>query len=439
MLRLLFIYISVCFILSSQVLGYDFSKNSFVSPFFIRASETDTVFRNPAELTLHERVFDGRLTYGLKDERFGVLLIGHFPDYFPSEKARKFHQSTSPFGDFAFSLEIFGTEFAQNLLWIKDEKQDSGGRFTLADSGTKFLFTWAKRTEFLTLGANLKNYHYRNLNESGSERNAFGIDLGVFFTPLDDLFLGLSVNDLGDTQIKDGTWTTVTDTVPQIIRLTAAVVSGKDMSFSVGLPSTLIEELRDRPRQAWKLISFQGTKIFDNTYALSGGSNSKDLYAHLGYNLNKNLTVGVGGYRDLHDSREYSIIVNLSGGWAIEDAFNNWGNTKTPKIQPAPAQKSRRHQKEMNRVRSDTRRRRSEEKRLEKKVDRHLEKEDLYDEVRDDLNDDLDKLNQKESRLRREQDRLERERETVERKKKNLESLEEKERLKQDIEDDLDY
>ena len=59
------------------------------------------------------------------------------------------------------------------------------------------------------------------------------------------MYLGAALSDIGGTSIKDGSWERTLEEVPQVLRLTAAVVSGKDMSVSIGLPSTLIEELEE--------------------------------------------------------------------------------------------------------------------------------------------------------------------------------------------------
>ncbi|NBV42213.1 hypothetical protein EBR96_05535 [bacterium] len=321
-------------LVATPTLGSSFAYSSLVTPYFIRASETDTIFRNPAELTLHNRIVEARLSYGITNSRFGGLALLHIPDGVEFAGPNN-TPVRNGIGDFALSGELFGSNLAQNLVFQNDS--DGNGRFNLLDGGYKILLTYAKKTQFVTVGANAKYYYYRDLNTAGSGRRALGFDLGAFLTPLDDMFLGLSVNDVGNTVLRDNNNQPVLNpdgsqqTVAQVVRFTAAAVSGSDMSLSVGLPLSLIDDIQKNPRDGWKRVSFQFTKIFSKSLEFSAGSNTKDLYAYVGLHANDYLNYGITAARSIYDANDYSFTLALNIGVGAENP------KPTPKPAPTPA------------------------------------------------------------------------------------------------------
>jgi hypothetical protein len=408
MKKILLLIICGMFI-STNIAATDFSKQSMVTPVFLRASETDVLFRNPAELTLHERVAEGRLHYGLSNEKFGGSFILHMPDNMPMN----FNGGGTPLaiGDFAFSMEFFGSNFSQNMMWVND---DDGGHFSVADGGYKMLFTWAKKTEFLTVGANLKTYHYRDITNPDSERNSVGLDLGAFFTPFKDLYLGISASDIGGSLIKDSNGNAVEDAngnktiIEQEYRFTAAVLSGKDMAFSVGIPLSLAKELKEDPKHAWKKVSFQGSKTFDNWLQITAGSNSKDVYGAVTIKANDFVDFGVIAACDLYNEHITQYTLTVSAGYPIDKMFEQLGNKKS-EPQPKNNSKYRKSRKEIREEKTLTR-----EKKLERKMELMedeldtLKRQDLkkskptsvYDEVEKDLDEEIRELKRKKRKLK---------------------------------------
>jgi hypothetical protein len=409
-----------CLFLTTSIFASDFSKTSLVSPMFIRASETDTVFRNPAELTLHDRLTETRLTYGISDKKFGGIFLVHIPDNLPFYAGGR--KNSLPLGDFAFSMEFFGTNFAQNMMWVAD---DDGGHFTLADGGYKMLFTWAKKTRFLTIGANLKVYRYRDINDPDSQRNATGFDLGMFFTPFKDLYLGAVANDVGSTFIKDNEGNAIQQNgqsmiIDQEIRFTAAVLSGKDMSFSVGVPLKLYDALKNDSRHAWKSLSFQGTKVFDNFFVVSAGSNTRDLYGSLILKLNDYIDFGVIGFRDLYVNNKVDFTLTFSVGYPIDKFLEHMKWTSKPQAPAKSYQRKTRHQIRMDQKRKEIeleKKRQYQETsnkkldRIEKKLDRiesnkstrkiDYQEDDAYKEIEEELDIKIENLKNKKIKLRK--------------------------------------
>jgi hypothetical protein len=411
----------VCFLfVSTLVFASDFSKSSLVTPMFLRSQETDTIFRNPAELTIYDKVFETRFMYGVEDSRFSSLFIFHLPDNLSFGNTPIWN-----LGHFAFSLEYFGTNFGQNLMWIPDPE---GGYFTIADGGYKMLFSWAKKTQYLTIGANIKTYHYRDLRETNSERNAVGLDLGIFLTPFKDLYLGASANDVGSTSLKDANGNVIVlngqeQIIGQRVRLTAAVISGSDMAFSVGIPFSLWDDIQNNPRQGWKKIAFQGYKIFDNWLEVNAGSNTKELYAQVSFRLNEFISFGIIGARDLYSGPDINCTLTLSAGWPIE-SFANLISKNKNNIKKAQKEQYYKSRKERNEELNNAKKNDKLEKkldRIEEKLDRIEDKSstsskkksddlEIYEEIEDDLNDKikaLEKKKKKINKLKRKQEILE--------------------------------
>jgi hypothetical protein len=416
-------------IFTSTAFASDFTKMSLVSPMFIRASETDTMFRNPADLTLYDRVLDLRFSYGLKENRFGGLFLLHLPDNIPIYSGGK--KDTLSLGDFGFSMEVFGTDFSQNLMWIENDEDDEGGHFSLAEGGYRMLFTWAKKTKFLTFGTNLKVYKYRDLNDTTTEINATGLDVGMYLTPFKDLYLGAVVNDVGSTVLRDSSNQAIYEdgkkqTIAQEVRLTAAVISGKDMGFSVGIPVKLIEHLRNDTQHPWRTISFQGTKVFDNFLAIAAGSNTKDLYGSISILLNNYMDIGIIGSQGLYGSKEIDYTLTFSLGYPVEKFLEHLGWLHKTKKSPFPPQiyhKTRNDQRIQSKRKTNKLTNKKRIKKLEKRLNNietrkqlprvindippetpyklPSEEQSAYKEIEDELNTKINKLQKKKSTLKK--------------------------------------
>ncbi|MFC1616596.1 hypothetical protein ACFL2K_00085 [Candidatus Margulisiibacteriota bacterium] len=284
------LFLLVLIFLIPQLVFSATTKQDVLTPLFIGTSETDTIFRNPAELPLYENLLGGRLTYGLNDKRFTGSFIFHLPDF--------------SLGDLALSVDGFGSDFSQNVVWIDSA---NGGSFSLTEGGYKGLITWAKKTDFLTVGINGKWYRYGDKKTAGEERQAVGMDLGFFFTPFEDLFIGAVANDFGDTIIRDLNQNEV-ERVKQEIRLSAAVLSGDDMAFSIGVPFSRLWEAQDDPNNFWKRMSFQGRKIFGNWLVVGAGYNTKDIYYDCGFKLNDFFKISLIGSNDVINRTENEVV-----------------------------------------------------------------------------------------------------------------------------------
>jgi len=385
-------------VFSSLLFASDLSKTGRITPMFLGSSETDSLFRNPAELTLHEHFLEGRLLYGVSDKKFSGSFIIHLPDNLPIYVYEGWRDEKQkmilPLGDFGFSMEFFGSNFAQNILWIEDKtNKDSGGYFSLAEGGYRMLFTWAKKTRFFTVGGNLKRFYYRDIRSSDSTRNAIGVDLGFYFTPFEDLYLGTVVTDFGDTLLKDGFWNPITENgntlkISQDILITAAVLSGQDMSFAIGVPLRFVNEIQKNPTQAWRRLSFMGRKVFDKTVEISGGYNSKDIFANMGLKLNEFIAIGLIGSRELFSSSSYTLMGYLTMAYPFQNAgkdFSGWPGHH-------PVQDTLYHQSRKDLKKNNERQAQQDEKEAE---------ENAYKEVEEELNEQLKEIQKKKQTLKK--------------------------------------
>ena len=105
--------ISLIFTINSQA---DIGYTSFISPLSLGVVETDSIFKNPAELVFHRNVVDCKLNYETKSNKFGGLFIFHIQDNFPLIMENSLNKLQ--LGDFAFSTEFFGTDF----IWQLDRR-----------------------------------------------------------------------------------------------------------------------------------------------------------------------------------------------------------------------------------------------------------------------------------------------------------------------------
>lgn len=268
-----------------QILLANINNQDIVSPIFLKATETNTIFQNPAELPLYDNVFGGQLSYDVNNQKLGGSVILHIPDM--------------GLGDFGFSMELYSTNFLQNIVWIQDSSEMDDGHFALSQSNFKGLITWAKKIDLFTIGWNGKLYQYNDLNNIEEKQNALGMDLGIFITPVPDLYLGAVITDFGDTIIRDYSWNKEIKKVPQELRLSAALVSDKDMAFSIGIPFSQLLASKNDPNNAWKRASFQGRKVLGNFLVLGAGYNSRDIFYSLGFKLNDFFRITLTGSKDV--------------------------------------------------------------------------------------------------------------------------------------------
>lgn len=374
-------------IVSAPLLGNEFARANLVTPLFLKASETDTIFRNPAELTLHRYFAEGRLSFG-SSGRIGSIIMIHFPDQGPFYKVSPYGELSVGnwnLGDLSFSYEAFVNNFGDSVFLIDDSE---GSRVVSSDSGKRAMVTWAKQTRFLSVGTNIKFYQYQNTGNN-TERNVVSTDLGMFFTPFTDLYLGAAINDIGSPKIRDDDGNVVLDengnesVIEQDIRFSLAVISkNKDMSFSVGIPASLIDDIDNYERDAWKVVSFQGYKIFDDWLEISLGSNTQDLYASIGIYMNKNIKVSAAGTRDILNKEDYGFTATVGAGITIEDYFNYF----------KPKEKKKEDEKSIS-VKRKSRRELNQEKKEQKKS------KDVYDEIEEELNQQIKELEEKKEKL----------------------------------------
>ncbi|MFC1596143.1 secretin N-terminal domain-containing protein [Candidatus Margulisiibacteriota bacterium] len=263
----------------------------YISPLFTDPVQTTSVFTNPAEIAHWKNIAGLDLRYRPHDSSFSGTLTLKTPDFF--------------LGNFALSMEAFGTDFGSNLIWVPEDTNNEG-HFSLTKGGQKFVFGWAKRLEQVTFGIDAKYYRYREL-DTGREETGFGMDAGILYHPFNRLYLGVMVNDFTDTEIYD-TNKAILYEVPERIRLTAALSLPADIFMTAGAPLDILSERLDS-RETWKKASFSIRKIWDRGMNAELGYNSKDAYAALGYIisdavnlkavLSNDLTVKDGKYRAL--------------------------------------------------------------------------------------------------------------------------------------------
>lgn len=289
-------------IVSSSLLA----NRTLISPTFYSTAVTDTMFRNPAELVFHDKIVEGRINFNYDDEdiSLGATAILHLPDntYFGSSKWG--------YGDIALVYDAFGNNIHE--IELRTDRDLDENRFVFADSASRLSLTWAKRLRFATFGANVKYYNYTRHQESSRDRFAVGMDVGFYITPFEDLFIGVVGNDIGDTKIRNISGDTV-DEIETEYRLSLAVLSGDDMSFSIGAPFDIFEQFEDDSESAWKEISIQGHKTFDDTIGVTLGSNTRDLFGQLTYHFNKNFNISLLGTQNL-DTENRSISLVFSAG-----------------------------------------------------------------------------------------------------------------------------
>ena len=278
--RIKLITIFIFLIISVNIKALSPYHSNISSPLFLSTSETDTIFRNPAELLLHNRVIDTYLRWGATDQKFSLGAILHLSDSMGKRDS---------FGDLAISIETFGTDFMKNITWVTNSEGE--GEFTLADAGYNLSLTWAKDFNIAVAGLNLKKYHYRNLRDPNSQRDSIGLDAGFYIKPFRDLYLGVVATNIGTTTIRDQNLNTMAITETELL-LTSTIFSGKDTTFSIGVPINRLKELEKNHKTFLKYVSIQAKKVFNNTLEIGVGSNTKNIYANIGLNISPFVSVG---------------------------------------------------------------------------------------------------------------------------------------------------
>lgn len=278
-------------------------KLTSITPYFLSPSETTTVFQNPADLTYYNYVFGGALTYGPYDQRFSGSIVVKTDDF--------------GLGEMAAAVEYFGTNFAENFIWIDDP---DGGHFSLTKGGYKQTFIWAKKSRFLRVGIDFKHYYYREL-DTGTNERGLGFDAGLYITPFEDLLFGIYTTDIGGTRITDADNPSVLKrTIPNRTWLTATVTSGNDLIISAGLPTDILKDYQT-VRGIWRKSSFNIQKIFSQTLITEIGYNSKDLFAGIGYKFNDFISIEYLVSNDLYvQDGVYRHLLMLSYGIPMDSA-----------------------------------------------------------------------------------------------------------------------
>ena len=251
------------------VLAEYINDTFYISPLYIDSVQGSTVFNNPAEMAHWNNIFGLELRYRTPVNAFSGTLTFKIPDFY--------------LGNFAFSMEAFGSDFGNNLIWVpKTSEQDA--HFSLTKGGQKYVFTWGKRVEQVTFGADVKYYRYRELAEAGGvvdDELGVGFDLGILYHPWEKFFLGIVISDFTDTEIFDEDKNQL-GTIQERIQLTAAIQPFADLSLSVAAPVDILSDRVD-DRDFLRKMSFSVRKIWDKGLNAEIGYNSKDIYAGLGY------------------------------------------------------------------------------------------------------------------------------------------------------------
>ena len=422
-----------CFIFlpSSFYARADLMSSSFFSPTFLRNPETDTVFRNPSELSLYDKVIETRFAYGIRDKKANAVIILHLPDHFPIYRYgdnQQLNETRLPFGNIALSFEYFASQIGQNLPSF----DHSSSAYSSKTNGYKMALTWAKQMKHFNIGVSTKKYDYQDPTLlSGSITNTWGWDAGFYLKPFRDLYFGAVINDIGSSILRDKDGIEK-GKVLQELRLTAAIVSNDDMSFSIGIPSSLFDDAYKNKKYAWKYIAFQGSKVFEEKFSLTLGSNTKDIYTQLGFIMNPNFKISLLGARNIDRSSDWQIFTSISLSYPVKNFFA--ALRKTPEqIKTLEEAYNKRYLKPIpkenivdkpieEKEREDLR-----QKRLNAIHDKQKETDlsipppssSPYDEVREELEQELKKVKEQQEKIKK--------------KKEKLDYLEKKEKIQNEI------
>ena len=256
------ILLTVTLLLHAEIIN----DSLYISPLYTDPIQSTTIFANPAEMAHWNNVAGLELRYRRPQNSFSGTVTLKTPDFF--------------LGNFAFSMEAFGTDFGSNLIWVP-ETSAREAHFSLTQGGQKFIMGWAKRTEQVTFGADAKYYRYRE-NDTGLDQSGIGLDMGILYHPWQKImYLGIVVNDFTDTEIFDQNKNQQTS-IQEKVRFTAAVSPFSDLSLSISAPLDLFSDNLDS-RETLKKMSFSMRKIWDKGLNAEIGYNSRDAYAGLGY------------------------------------------------------------------------------------------------------------------------------------------------------------
>ena len=267
--RTRFLCIAICFLLHTFAHAEFINDSLYISPLYTDPVQSSTVFPNPAEMAHWNNIAGLELRYRGRQNAFSGALTLKTPDFL--------------IGNFAFSMEAFGSDFGNNLIWVP-ETDSTEAHFSLTKGGQKYSAVWAKRMEQATFGVDVKYYRYRELN-TGREEAGAGLDAGFLYHPLERLYFGLVVNDLTNTEIYDSSSSATKNllySIPARIRVSAAFSPLNDLSFTAGAPVDIFTDKWDS-RETWRKASFSVRKIWDAGLNLELGYNSRDAYASLGY------------------------------------------------------------------------------------------------------------------------------------------------------------
>lgn len=278
------IILSILMGLSGYAYGQVANKMNIVTPVIAEPYENDSHFINPAELILHKQYGSVELTFSAINNRSGLNVFGHMPDIFG-------------LGHLAGGVSYYGSDLPNNLMFIEKAKPCDSNPFlsckssnlALIEGGSKYNITWAKETRFLSIGLQYRYYNFENLKDRAQTQNAHSFDGGVFITPFKETFFGLSVRNIGDSELKNADGDTIYENnekviFPETYMFTFGLTSAeRDLAIAAGIPLELLEKIKDNPNDVVKKVSIQISKVFENTFELTTGYNTRDFFVRLGF------------------------------------------------------------------------------------------------------------------------------------------------------------
>jgi len=292
-----YIYLTIIFLILSFIISIAeiINDSLYISPLYTSSVQSSSLFSNPAELAHWNNIAGFELDYTTPQNAFNGSITLKTPDFF--------------LGNFALSFEAFGEDFGKNLIWVP-ETNNREAHFSLTKGGQKYTFTWAKRLDYITFGADFKYYRYREL-DIGNDEHGFGFDVGLLLHPFERFFIGIVVNDLTNTEIFDNDKNHLYD-ISERIRFSAAFSPINELSLTIGAPIDIFSEHID-DRETLKKASFSIRSIFWKSLEAEVGYNSRDAYASVGYIISDAIRLNAGMSNDLTiKDGEYKTFFSVS-------------------------------------------------------------------------------------------------------------------------------
>ncbi len=310
-----------------------------LSPRMASSYSNSATFSNPTELLMNRQYIGVQVNMSAINNRSGFQLFGHAMDVFGM-------------GDFAFTFDMYGSDLVNNLTLVEKTVpcRDNPNymcrdtSLSLIKSGTKYTGTWAKQLpgimSWLSVGAQFRYYSYDNLLNSSEKRQSYAGDIGVYIAPIEEIYFGFAVRNMGGSNIKDRNGRDIKEngqiqTIPQSSMLSLGIAPqnrayglalGMPVDGNTGLTGDWIQFVKQTSLNFWFPIA--------DEIAITTGYNTRDFYLTLDYQMNAFFGVTISASKQAVESSDSFVSFALNIGWFSDEhmAQKSQGSSYDPRF-----------------------------------------------------------------------------------------------------------